>query len=91
MKSVELFLLPHYERYRGLTEVELCTCSLQLHSFIVFIFDLVTFPTAVQATLLGDLSGQELETMVSTTELQKTSGTVRTHTFFLPASERLCS
>lgn len=50
-------------------------------------FNLVTFPTAVQATLLGDLSGQELETMVSTTELQKTSGTVRTH---LPASERLC-
>ncbi|XP_061917510.1 protein mono-ADP-ribosyltransferase PARP4 [Entelurus aequoreus] len=28
-----------------------------------------------QATLLGDLSGQELRTMVSTSELQKTSGT----------------
>ncbi|XP_045062443.1 protein mono-ADP-ribosyltransferase PARP4 isoform X2 [Coregonus clupeaformis] len=28
-----------------------------------------------QATLLGDLSGQDIETMVSTTELQKTRGT----------------
>lgn len=34
--------------------------------------------TALQATLLGDLRGQELKTMVSTTELQKTRGTVRT-------------
>lgn len=31
-----------------------------------------------QATLLGNLSGQELKTMVSTSELQKTKGTVRT-------------
>lgn len=37
-----------------------------------------------QATLLGNLSGQELKTMVSTSELQKTKGTVRT--FTLPAS-----
>lgn len=29
-----------------------------------------------QATLFGNLSGQELQTMVSTSELQKTSGTV---------------
>lgn len=29
-----------------------------------------------QATLLGNLSGQELSTMVSTSELQKTTGTV---------------
>lgn len=36
------------------------------------------FLNVLQATLLGDLSGQELETIVSTTELQKTHGTVRT-------------
>lgn len=36
-----------------------------------------------QATLLGNLSGQELKTMVSTSELQKTKGTVRTHTLIL--------
>uniref|UniRef100_A0A3B3VVP9 Poly [ADP-ribose] polymerase n=1 Tax=Poecilia latipinna TaxID=48699 RepID=A0A3B3VVP9_9TELE len=32
-------------------------------------------PHCTQATLLGDLRGQELQTMVSTTELQKTRGT----------------
>ncbi|XP_047670615.1 protein mono-ADP-ribosyltransferase PARP4 isoform X2 [Tachysurus fulvidraco] len=32
-------------------------------------------PHCTQATLFGDLSGQEIETMVSTTELQKTKGT----------------
>ncbi|XP_029315004.1 protein mono-ADP-ribosyltransferase PARP4 isoform X2 [Cottoperca gobio] len=32
-------------------------------------------PHCTQATLLGDLSGQELKTMVSTSELQKTRGT----------------
>uniref|UniRef100_A0A673BJM8 Poly [ADP-ribose] polymerase n=1 Tax=Sphaeramia orbicularis TaxID=375764 RepID=A0A673BJM8_9TELE len=32
-------------------------------------------PHCTQATLLGDLSGQELKTMVSTSELQKTKGT----------------
>ncbi|KAL6484798.1 hypothetical protein MHYP_G00068430 [Metynnis hypsauchen] len=32
-------------------------------------------PHCTQATLFGDLSGQELKTMVSTTELQKTKGT----------------
>ncbi|XP_029558577.1 protein mono-ADP-ribosyltransferase PARP4 isoform X1 [Salmo trutta] len=32
-------------------------------------------PHCTQATLLGDLSGQNIETMVSTTELQKTRGT----------------
>ncbi|XP_054908980.1 LOW QUALITY PROTEIN: protein mono-ADP-ribosyltransferase PARP4-like [Poeciliopsis prolifica] len=32
-------------------------------------------PHCTQATLLGDLCGQELQTMVSTTELQKTRGT----------------
>ncbi|XP_075886999.1 protein mono-ADP-ribosyltransferase PARP4 [Nelusetta ayraudi] len=32
-------------------------------------------PHCTQATLLGDLSGQELKTIVSTTELQKTKGT----------------
>ncbi|XP_074550886.1 protein mono-ADP-ribosyltransferase PARP4-like [Halichoeres trimaculatus] len=32
-------------------------------------------PHCTQATLRGNLSGQELETMVSTTELQKTKGT----------------
>ncbi|XP_072542116.1 protein mono-ADP-ribosyltransferase PARP4 [Salminus brasiliensis] len=32
-------------------------------------------PHCTQATLLGDLSGQEIKTMVSTTELQKTKGT----------------
>ncbi|KAM8854716.1 protein mono-ADP-ribosyltransferase PARP4 isoform 2-T2 [Spinachia spinachia] len=32
-------------------------------------------PHCTQATLLGNLSGQELRTMVSTSELQKTSGT----------------
>lgn len=32
-----------------------------------------------QATLHGNLSGQELKTMVSTTELQKTKGTVSGH------------
>lgn len=30
----------------------------------------------LQATLFGNLSGKELQTMVSTSELQKTSGTV---------------
>ncbi|KAF4087248.1 hypothetical protein AMELA_G00093690 [Ameiurus melas] len=32
-------------------------------------------PHCTQATLFGDLSGQEIETMVCTTELQKTKGT----------------
>uniref|UniRef100_A0A671SR50 Poly [ADP-ribose] polymerase n=1 Tax=Sinocyclocheilus anshuiensis TaxID=1608454 RepID=A0A671SR50_9TELE len=32
-------------------------------------------PHCTQATLFGDLSGQEIKTMVSTTELQKTKGT----------------
>uniref|UniRef100_A0A667ZWZ0 Poly [ADP-ribose] polymerase n=1 Tax=Myripristis murdjan TaxID=586833 RepID=A0A667ZWZ0_9TELE len=32
-------------------------------------------PHCTQATLLGDLSGQEIKTMVSTSELQKTRGT----------------
>ncbi|XP_076603579.1 protein mono-ADP-ribosyltransferase PARP4 [Chaetodon auriga] len=32
-------------------------------------------PHCTQATLLGNLSGQELQTMVSTSELQKTKGT----------------
>ncbi|XP_036417467.1 protein mono-ADP-ribosyltransferase PARP4 isoform X2 [Colossoma macropomum] len=32
-------------------------------------------PHCTQATLFGDLSGQELKTVVSTTELQKTKGT----------------
>ncbi|XP_056320851.1 LOW QUALITY PROTEIN: protein mono-ADP-ribosyltransferase PARP4-like [Danio aesculapii] len=32
-------------------------------------------PHCTQATLFGDLSGQEIETMVSITELQKTKGT----------------
>ncbi|XP_066543100.1 protein mono-ADP-ribosyltransferase PARP4 isoform X2 [Hoplias malabaricus] len=32
-------------------------------------------PHCTQATLFGDLSGQELQTVVSTTELQKTKGT----------------
>uniref|UniRef100_A0AAY5EVY6 Poly [ADP-ribose] polymerase n=1 Tax=Electrophorus electricus TaxID=8005 RepID=A0AAY5EVY6_ELEEL len=32
-------------------------------------------PHCSQATLFGDLSGQEIQTMVSTTELQKTKGT----------------
>ncbi|KAK2840214.1 hypothetical protein Q5P01_013954 [Channa striata] len=32
-------------------------------------------PHCTQATLLGNLSGQELKTMVSTSELQKTTGT----------------
>uniref|UniRef100_A0A8B9LMG0 Poly [ADP-ribose] polymerase n=1 Tax=Astyanax mexicanus TaxID=7994 RepID=A0A8B9LMG0_ASTMX len=32
-------------------------------------------PHCTQATLFGDLSGQEIKTMVSTTELQKTRGT----------------
>ncbi|XP_037542180.1 protein mono-ADP-ribosyltransferase PARP4 [Nematolebias whitei] len=32
-------------------------------------------PHCTQATLVGDLRGQELQTMVSTTELQKTRGT----------------
>ncbi|XP_076857919.1 protein mono-ADP-ribosyltransferase PARP4-like isoform X2 [Brachyhypopomus gauderio] len=32
-------------------------------------------PRCTQATLFGDLSGQEIQTMVSTTELQKTKGT----------------
>ncbi|KAK3543416.1 hypothetical protein QTP70_020438 [Hemibagrus guttatus] len=32
-------------------------------------------PHCTQATLFGDLSGQKIETMVSTTELQKTKGT----------------
>uniref|UniRef100_A0A673GBL8 Poly [ADP-ribose] polymerase n=1 Tax=Sinocyclocheilus rhinocerous TaxID=307959 RepID=A0A673GBL8_9TELE len=32
-------------------------------------------PYCTQATLFGDLSGQEIKTMVSTTELQKTKGT----------------
>lgn len=42
-----------------------------------------------KATLLGDLSGQELKTMVSTSELQKTRGTVRTHSpvSIVPADE----
>ncbi|XP_043104064.1 protein mono-ADP-ribosyltransferase PARP4-like isoform X2 [Puntigrus tetrazona] len=33
-------------------------------------------PHCTQATLFGDLSGQEIKTMVSTTELQKTKGTL---------------
>ncbi|XP_060785558.1 protein mono-ADP-ribosyltransferase PARP4 isoform X2 [Neoarius graeffei] len=33
-------------------------------------------PHCTQATLFGELSGQEIETMVSTTELQKTKGTL---------------
>ncbi|KAI7809102.1 hypothetical protein IRJ41_025844, partial [Triplophysa rosa] len=32
-------------------------------------------PHCTQATMFGDLSGQEIKTMVSTTELQKTKGT----------------
>uniref|UniRef100_A0A6Q2Y9E3 Poly [ADP-ribose] polymerase n=1 Tax=Esox lucius TaxID=8010 RepID=A0A6Q2Y9E3_ESOLU len=32
-------------------------------------------PHCTQATLLGDVNGQDIETMVSTTELQKTRGT----------------
>lgn len=35
-----------------------------------------TFCSLLQATLFGNLSGKELQTMVSTSELQKTSGTV---------------
>uniref|UniRef100_A0A3Q3BIU5 Poly [ADP-ribose] polymerase n=1 Tax=Kryptolebias marmoratus TaxID=37003 RepID=A0A3Q3BIU5_KRYMA len=49
----------------------------QLHALFsdhhTLVYGLV--PHCTQATLLGKLRGQELETMVSTTELQKTRGT----------------
>ncbi|XP_058617206.1 protein mono-ADP-ribosyltransferase PARP4-like isoform X2 [Onychostoma macrolepis] len=49
----------------------------QLHALFsdchTLIYGLV--PHCTQATLFGDLSGQEIKTMVSTTELQKTNGT----------------
>uniref|UniRef100_A0A8C1SN22 Poly [ADP-ribose] polymerase n=1 Tax=Cyprinus carpio TaxID=7962 RepID=A0A8C1SN22_CYPCA len=40
-------------------------------------------PHCTQATLFADLSGQEIKTMVSTTELQKTKGTVSEHLKYL--------
>ncbi len=43
-----------------------------------------------QATLLGNLRGQELETMVSTSELQKTKGTVRTLEYKLNSFNSSC-
>ncbi|XP_071197270.1 protein mono-ADP-ribosyltransferase PARP4 isoform X4 [Salvelinus alpinus] len=51
----------------------------QLHALFTDCHTLVYgfVPHCTQATLLGDLSGQNIETMVSTTELQKTRGTVR--------------
>lgn len=52
-------------------------------------FYVLTFLIVLQATLLGDLSGQELKTIVSTTELQKTKGTVRTH-YAIPERTALC-
>uniref|UniRef100_A0A672JAG4 Poly [ADP-ribose] polymerase n=1 Tax=Salarias fasciatus TaxID=181472 RepID=A0A672JAG4_SALFA len=49
----------------------------QLHALFndchALVYGLV--PHCTQATLLGNLSGQELETMVSTSDLQKTTGT----------------
>uniref|UniRef100_A0A8C7G899 Poly [ADP-ribose] polymerase n=1 Tax=Oncorhynchus kisutch TaxID=8019 RepID=A0A8C7G899_ONCKI len=49
----------------------------QLHALFTDCHTLVYgfVPHCTQATLLGDLSGQNIETMVSTTELQKTRGT----------------
>ncbi|XP_017213366.2 protein mono-ADP-ribosyltransferase PARP4 [Danio rerio] len=49
----------------------------QLHSLFSDWHTLVYgfVPHCTQATLFGDLSGQEIKTMVSTTELQKTKGT----------------
>uniref|UniRef100_A0A8C1M0X4 Poly [ADP-ribose] polymerase n=1 Tax=Cyprinus carpio TaxID=7962 RepID=A0A8C1M0X4_CYPCA len=49
----------------------------QLHALFSDCHSLVYgfVPHCTQATLFGDLSGQEIKTMVSTTELQKTKGT----------------
>ncbi|XP_034041968.1 protein mono-ADP-ribosyltransferase PARP4 [Thalassophryne amazonica] len=49
----------------------------QLHALFTDCHTLVYgfVPHCTQATLLGNLNGQELETMLSTTELQKTKGT----------------
>uniref|UniRef100_A0A8C2CT03 Poly [ADP-ribose] polymerase n=1 Tax=Cyprinus carpio TaxID=7962 RepID=A0A8C2CT03_CYPCA len=50
----------------------------QLHALFSDCHSLVYgfVPHCTQATLFGDLSGQEIRTMVSTTELQKTKGTL---------------
>uniref|UniRef100_A0A8C1YSL6 Poly [ADP-ribose] polymerase n=1 Tax=Cyprinus carpio TaxID=7962 RepID=A0A8C1YSL6_CYPCA len=50
----------------------------QLHALFSDCHSLVYgfVPHCTQATLFGDLSGQEIKTMVSTTELQKTKGTL---------------
>ncbi|XP_062861653.1 protein mono-ADP-ribosyltransferase PARP4 [Trichomycterus rosablanca] len=49
---------------------QLCALFSECHT-LVYGF----VPHCTQATLFGDLSGQEIQTMVSTTELQKTKGT----------------
>ncbi|KAK7913696.1 hypothetical protein WMY93_013907 [Mugilogobius chulae] len=54
-----------------------CSSPKQLHALFndchTLVFGFV--PHCTQATLLGDLGGQEIKTMVSTCELQKTKGT----------------